>query len=307
MVRRPHFAAMAQPPSASALVELLEGPAITRDVDRLPEIWRTSILTVQALAPTGLEEGPWLPNAIRGAWGHRLMARAEGVSNSEPATAFDVFFRLNARLTGRLAVPRPFVIRADVKGRWLIIQLRLFGFADAWRRDAFDAVIEALSGGLSLRPGGRQRRPAEVVAAHWSRVERAPDVPPGQSLRLHFLTPLKLVTRGGAMTQRFDNFVFSLLDRISGLARWQGIRVETDWGGWRDLAKNLDIRADEAVPASWTRRSGRLDGQPLPMSGYGNVIDIIRPPERLFPLLSLGRMIHAGGGAALGLGRFEIY
>ena len=252
-----------------------------------------------------LEDGPWLPGVLRGAIGQRLLERSRsGDDVAELVRQF--FYEPMAKVTRGRNVPPPFVIDVDVSADLMSVHVMLFGFADAWREHVLAALGEALDVGIALGPTAIQRRSAEVLDMRWTRTESAPPVPPGPCVRVRFRTPLKIGGRHALGTD-FSDFFFSLLERASGLARWQGMRLETDWGDWRRLFQGLQIDTDGLNPIGYSRRSARQRLGGLPVFGYFDRLDVLNPPERVYPLLSIGSLAHGGASAALGLGRFEVY
>ncbi len=205
----------------------------------------------------------------------------------------------------RAGVPKPFVIAADERGGSIDIVLTLFGFADRWREPIFDAFVAALAHGVSgdERPGAI-RTPLPAVRVEWARLDTTPVPPPQTSARLLFRTPLRLGPKH-TFGLRWSDLVVSLAERAAGLARWQGARVDPRLSFWRDLGNRLDFRTDDMQPHFWERRSGAQSGRTIPMLGLTGPLDIARPPEVLMPLLALGETMHVGGGAALGLGRYD--
>ncbi|MFZ1416714.1 MAG: CRISPR system precrRNA processing endoribonuclease RAMP protein Cas6 [Defluviicoccus sp.] len=295
----------------SLLKERLEGPAVVLDFDSLPDHWQRTILVFECERPSGLEDGPWLAAALRGAWGQQLMHQAESVGE-RPADPFgrpsarDVFFRTHAWVTTKLPVPRPFVITVAPEAKVMRIALTLFGFAGFWRKAARDAMAAALERGLPLREGGWQRRPWRLMDLYWGRSETVamPEEPPTE-LVIRLTTPLCLKA-SGPLANDVDELVMSLVNRLSGLARWQGVRIETDWSGWREISKQLSVRWLETRVYSLRRFSSAQPGREIPHAGVLGQFSVEGPLRPLMPLFFLGETAHAGARTAFGFGAYEL-
>lgn len=281
------------------------------DFPDLPKHWRRTLLVFTCERPRGLEEGPWLSVALRGAWGRQLLAMAlhGGEAAADPfgrANALQVFFRSHARLTAGYAVPKPYLIQWDADARTLSVALTLFGFAGFWRREARDAMVAALSAGLPLREHGRLRVPYLLADLAWGRTESIEvEEAAADTLLVRLRTPLCL-RASAAIENNLDDFVMSLVNRLSGLARWQGVRIESDWGAWRELSKRLRIGIVEHGAYVSTRFSSAQPGRSIPHVGILGAFTLEGPLAALTPLLMLGETAHAGARAAFGFGRYEV-
>ncbi len=312
------------PEPASPLAERLLHPAETVALAELPARWFHQTVEV-VVAGRGERAGdPALPGRLRGAWGAELMRAASDAALAgrpcpwDPPCALDVLMREQGRMTAGLMLPRPAVIRAERRGRDLVVRLTLFGFACDWIEAAAEALVAALRQGDPLRaagPGGRD--PAEsvtVIRARRLLSAEGLSVPAAAAAaELTLVTPLQL--RRGTETA-FDglgSLVASLGNRISGLARWQDCAVAADWRGLVAFAENLRCDA-ELRPVRWMRWSGRQGGRAIPMDGLIGRIVIDGGPGNgpggglgpLVPLLALGATAHAGSHAALGLGAYDL-
>ena len=269
---------------ADSLAGLLLRPPVAAGLESLPANWRRARLHILCAVPPGLEEGPWLPGALRG--------------------AFEALFRPRTRLTPGRTIPKPFAIAAEVRGRTLTVELSLFGYADFWRESAFDALIAALEAGVAIRPErGWPRMPLPVLEAAWTRSETLDLRTLGAWARLSFRTRLGPQR---ALGLRAPDMVFALAERVAGLARWQGLGLEVAWGDWRRTAEALRYDCEAMHPVAWFRRSGAQRGRVIPMAGLMGHLDIHRPPEALEILLSLGETCFVGGHTTLGLGRYVL-
>lgn len=285
---------------------------MTLDFAALPEHWRRTLLVFTCERPKGLEDGPWLPVALRGGWGRQLLAmalEAEAAAPADPfgrANALQAFFRSHAQLTAGYAVPKPFVIGVSSDARTLTVTLSLFGFAGFWRKQAREAMAAALAAGLPLRERGRMRVPYRLLDVAWGRSESVP-VPDqaADTLLIRLRTPLCL-RASGAIENNLDDFVMSLVNRLSGLARWQGVRIDTDWSGWRDLSKRLRIGIVEHGAYVSERFSSAQPDRRIPHVGVLGAFTLEGPVAAVMPLLILGETAHAGARAAFGFGAYEV-
>lgn len=292
------------------LLQRLENPAITLDFAALPLHWQRTLVVFECERPSGLEDGPWLPVAVRGGWGRQLLRQAEAAGGGNDPfgrpTARDVFFRTHAWVTPKLPVPRPFVIDLDSRGLTLRVMLTLFGCAGFWRKEARDAMAAALATGLPLREGGAQRRPWPVRDLYWGRsetVDVSEMVPDRLVIRLK--TPLCL-RANAPLANDVDQLVMSLVNRLSGLARWQGVRIETDWSAWRELSKQLSIGWIDSTGYTLRRFSSAQPGRPIRFAGILGRFSVEGPLRPLMPLFVLGETAHAGARTALGFGAYEM-
>ncbi|MBK8906692.1 MAG: CRISPR system precrRNA processing endoribonuclease RAMP protein Cas6 [Rhodospirillales bacterium] len=288
---------------------------MTLDFDALAMHWRRTFLVFVCARPEALEEGPWLAAALRGAWGRQLLAMAahehQGARHrrrADPfgrASALEVFFREHAHLTPRLAVPKPFVIAIESDAGAVRITLTLFGVAGFWRRDARDAMMAALAAGLPLRGDGRLRRRYDLTDVYWGRSESVSVPEPARQVLLRLRTPLCL-RASGAIENNLDDLGMSLVNRLSGLARWQGVRIDTDWGGWRERSKRVRATLDHAGFHAGRRHSSAQPGREIPHVGLTGTIRLEGPLGPFMPLLALGETAHAGARAAFGFGAYEL-
>jgi hypothetical protein len=268
----------------------------------LASVWRRTLFEVQVHRPTGFAHAASMPHRLRGAFGHALLR----IKSAEGAELREALFGESVAWRSRTGLPRPFLIECDEGTDKLLLRLVLFGIADQWRDAAFGAFFDAVEQGVAMddRPGSL-RRPLEILGASWTRTEGVRAIQAGLSARLRFLTPLQLGPRH-TLGLRYADIIVSLAERAAGLAVWQGFEVEPELGRWRDIAKTLVFNDDGLRPVVWERRSGAQGGKLIPMAGLSGSLDILRPPEVIMPLLALGETMHAGGGTALGLGRYEV-
>jgi hypothetical protein len=287
----------------NALADFLLNPSVELPIDDLPRHWRRSTLQVTCQVPSGFEGGAWFVAAVRGAWGHRLIDFDHGRTDGELIRAL---FRPGPDFGPGRTLPAPYTFGVDECGNKLFIELTLNGVADCWRKMAFDALISAFHVGMSIRPERRGPRvPLEILEAAWVRTESISVPQPTGSSRLLFKTPVRLGPRR-SLSRHWPDLIVALADRVSRLARWQGIMIEPQLGRWRDLAEKLEFRDEGMVFEGWARRSGAQGGRCVPMMGMRGSLDIIHTPPDVLVLLAIGQHIFVGGHTALGLGRYEL-
>lgn len=295
----------------------LEAPELTFDVPELLGFWRHVVVEVGCRTPKALEQGaapePWLTGAIRGALGHGLLRAMAGGPRREAvraAQARTLLFDTLAFVRPGLEVPKPVVLQVDVAGPQAIVRLVVFGFAIAWHDVFARALLDALAGGIRLKAEGGFRVQWQALDGRWTQQERISAPPPGvERVRLDFVTPLsdeRPAERREAKPIEPADVVFAALERVSGMARFQGARLRTNWSAWRDLSRRLVYERVELSGAGAAHRSSRQPGNAHEMRGVRGGFDIVRPPEDLLALLALAETTHAGARGAFGFGRFRL-
>lgn len=175
---------------------------------------------------------------VRGALGHALSLSASPQAMAgapcvfDPPCAYDLFHNEQAQVAPGFALPKPFVLRADVAGPDLRITLRLFGGACDWAAEFRAGLIAGLRGGLDLGPvvqGRRTRLPLTV--SHVDReAQRLPPLPACQTLTLCSVTPI--IQRLQSDPEGFGIDPMALLNVFAlwlcGVARWHGIELAAE-------------------------------------------------------------------------------
>jgi hypothetical protein len=190
----------------------------------------------------------------------------------------------------------------------LIASLSLFGWQDAVRDCAFDALIGALSeDGLLIREGTQQRHIAlTLLEAHWD-VSTGLQMPSiSDSVRIKFLTPCKLGPAGTIGTRYSDIWVSCAL-RAQAIAHWHGCELGIDLGHIRALARAMLYDDSGLFGSRWERWSSRTGKSPRAMMGLSGELCIQRWRQDLTPLLVLGEAANVGAETAFGLGRFAAF
>jgi CRISPR-associated endoribonuclease Cas6 len=272
--------------------------AETTPLEAAAALWRKTTATFIVARPPLLEDGAWLAAALRGAWGRAL----KPLSNE----AFEVFFTTLAQTHAGRALPKPFNISFENKNNKIEICLTLFGIAEAWREVAFEAFLNALNAGISLRATGLpMRRPFTVLSYDWQRTESVDYPLMTDGHRLLFKTPVRFGHKNRLQAVEIA-FIPTLLSRVLSLAPWMGMAIEIDQNLWQILHERLVINSNALYPHAWRRFSGAQNRRAIPMMGMLGSLDIKRTPEPLVQLLALAQTAFIGQHTTLGLGRFEL-
>ena len=296
-------------PGANAwLADVLTHPAQTVDAAGLAANWQRTVLHVICERPPGLEEGLWMAGAVRGAW----LSMLHGMPHSSPIEPdpfgrpppFEAFYLSHARVTRRNDVPKPYWIEVDLlPGQRLLIRLGLFGFADLWRDAAIEALLLALEHGVSLRERAPIDAPWPVLDWYWT-LERFLDL---RVPALHAVASIAGLSLRGKRGIDGADMLMRAAGRVSGLARWQSIRLDIDWGELRSSLAQLHFALIDEPPSVRDRMSRHHGAVPIPMPSIRAHLSISRLSERWWTLLQLAETCGLGGGdAVFGYGAFVL-
>ncbi|MCS6786691.1 MAG: CRISPR system precrRNA processing endoribonuclease RAMP protein Cas6 [Thiobacillaceae bacterium] len=137
-----------------------------------------------------------------------------------------------------------------------------------------------------------------------------PEIPPAPtSCRIRLLTPMRVKREGrrvGPVEFRFADLFGHLLRRVSMLTAFHtDTPLETDFRGLMAQARQVTARSELA----WEEKPRYSNSQKAAMK-LGGVVGSIHlvgvDLAPFWPYLWLGQFIHAGSGATMGLGRYEI-
>lgn len=226
------------------------------------------------------------------------------------------------------AAPHPFVLipAAESSAQDYLLGLNLFGRANSMLAYVVQALREAA--GRGLHP---LNQPLELTAVHqqvrlghggWDPIlddggrltPHAASVPPcppaPPRARLVLLTPLRLrieETYIRPASFHFAHLFSSLLRRFSLLTYFHSSEpLQTDFADLTARAQSIAIHRPDLRWHEWARYSSRQRAL-LPMGGLLGSFELeasrLGP---LWPFLWLGQFVHAGKGAAMGLGRYVI-
>lgn len=235
------------------------------------------------------------------------------------------------KMTKYASVPNPYVlepqdqIRKESDGRYTVcLQLTLIGRSRRQASLMVEAFREAAGGprgiaGNRMKWVGVEREDplgsgawmAEALdparAALRPRAIPMPPAPP--EITLHFLTPLR-VKRDGARVRvedfRFSDFFINLMRRISMLTYFHTpVPHEADFRGLAEASRKLDVLSK----LEWCDMGRYSFRQKASMEMGGLVGSIAIHSESLsifWPYLWLGQWTHAGTGATMGLGQYQL-
>lgn len=288
---------------------LAAAPFGETDLPGLLDAWRVTRVRARCTGAGALAGNRNGANKIRGAWGRAL---AEGASvgaverrecDWSAPCAYDLFFNPMGKLAARLDIPKPWVIALLPDGDDLIVELSLFGIAGDWAGEAADGLVRGLRRGLD---GPNGARPFDVAERAIETAEGLPMAALPLGARLAFRTPLELRS-GDDAHLRPASVIKSLANRVSGLARWHGLRLTLDPAALSAEAEMAGAAArwDEAAPTPW-RRGSKAQARRIPLAGRGGVLSLPITPPTITALLTFGAVAHAGGRVTLGLGRYDL-
>lgn len=279
------------------------GKTIPVSPDQLLDLWRHEEIRVICQRPQELEDQPDLPLRVRGALGPVIAEMGPPVSHR-----FDPFDRpppFATLFSSSGHEVRPFVVRTDIDGDRVIVDLRLFGRARIWSDQVRDGLCSALSNGIALRGGGRMRVPFSPIDCFMRRVA-APEKPKRFSdIACRFKTPVRV--RGGDYLKASPSSILkSMVTRVREMASWDGLSVQAEWPALHRLADGLDCSGSDFHPSGLRRFTRRDPGKAIASDGLLGVLKARGAMEELMPFVLLAEFTHVGGNAALGFGRFEL-
>lgn len=316
----------------------MRAPMSKITVRELQQLWQHDDIELVCHRPRDLEEAPDLAQRVRGALGNVL----EEICHFSPRrqdpfdreTAYELLFSWPNPLVdtgyGRREIAVPFVILADLIGKEVHIIVRLFGGAGVHLRWVWQAAIDALQAGVSLRRGAG-KVPFEVVSSRWVRFDGASRdwLENAGEATIRLLTPIIIrsaatkpgASRGaGASPQTVPprkhtpqrlrlepQAVFrSAVARAFALAPWMGFNLSADVTVLEDAIANLVYpSAVEIHPEEWVRFSKRGGHEPIPVHAYGGTIAVAGNLGLLVPYLELAELGSLGASCASGFGRMK--
>jgi hypothetical protein len=131
-----------------------------------------------------------------------------------------------------------------------------------------------------------------------------------KSLEIIFITPLRIRSDGQLMNPdrfAFRPFLSGLLRRLSALSYFHtDTPLECDFRALVKLAGLVKVQEKQLQWHDWTRYSSRQKTT-MKMGGLLGSIKLSgEQVEPFWPVLHLGQWVHAGKGAVMGLGKYEI-
>ncbi|MEJ5370183.1 MAG: CRISPR system precrRNA processing endoribonuclease RAMP protein Cas6 [Bryobacteraceae bacterium] len=161
------------------------------------------------------------------------------------------------------------------------------------------------------RAGGEWRRALLEGGLLDLREAATPAPPPMPEVaRVRLLTPLRIRRENDLVAPErmgFDELAAAVLRRLALLTRFHTAQMwRMDHARLRAAAAEARILERRLHWQDWARYSNR-QGKKIPMGGVmGEFVVETRGLEELWPLLWVGQWVHAGKGAVMGLGRFEV-
>lgn len=228
------------------------------------------------------------------------------------------------------AAPHPFLLRppADTRrplaeGEETVLELTLFGHGHRYLPYVLHALDQAAAHGLGAQRGRLALATVEQqTETGWTPIyrpdgpltpkpPRIPEPPPcPKRLRLRIETPLRLAADNDHITPetfRFTHLLGSLLRRVSLLIAFHGdAPLTTDFAALARAADAVPLTAARLRWRDWSRYSSRQQ-KSVPMGGLVGEIELNGdglPP--FWPWLWLGQWTHAGKGAVMGLGGYQL-
>lgn len=280
-------------------------------VDELPSLWRHLDIVVTCPAPPIQTTRLDLLRKVRGAFGDQLLAGASAAARRrepcdwDPPCARDMLFRHRSIPGVQAGAPSPFVFSATEGPEGLKLKLTLFGFAESCAAEAAEALVRGLRAGLTLGDDwwiGLEPRSRSFRSI--AKVERMP--PAGGEILLRFETPA--APRSEGRTALNETAVLrGMFDRVLGLARWYGVRVSGVPAWLNERLAKVAIDGSELIPAEpHFRPSTRAANGGYEIASRGGTLRLAGDWKALWPLLVLGEVVHAGGRATDGYGRFRL-
>ena len=288
----------------AALVQRLREPPLAVGLRELAELWTFESFRFICPRPADMEDYPELAERVRGAFGAALHRQAEPRTLTGRARAhpYDVLFSQLPHDIDEMA--KPIVIRAWLEGRHLVVELRVFGTAIAWRDEAANAMLDALQQGIAIRGAPRALRvcvvPERVDHGRVSFV----DVVSVTGGLIRFRSPFS-VRRHGVKHASPGAVLPAMLGRVARMAPWQACKLQFPNVRVRAAMDGalLDVLRWDRV--EWQRHTRNRGDVAVPMLGWVGEIRVQGITEDLAAILALAETCNAGSHAALGMGWFE--
>lgn len=262
----------------------------------------------------------------------------------EPGSLYRTFFETpppadGTMMRGYNAAPHPYVVDAPGQPHFRRVEagaeerigLTLVGRAATAAEAVLTAFDFAARAGLGaeLNPGHGDRGRGHLASARtvWRADDRTETVFDGESfyavdaaeparppapgrVRVILATPLRIVSEGKTVKPRMfrpAHLFSNLIRRVSLMsAVHAGAPLDTDFRFLKSRWHELRAYRPMLAWADQKRWSGNQKRE-LPAGGIvGSFVLDMRGAEALFPYLWLGQWVHAGKGAALGLGAIRV-
>ena len=290
-----------------ALRQSLCQPPLQADVETLAGLWLVERISWSAPCPAGLEDHPDLSYRVRGALARALytMTARRTRSGALLASPRSVLLEPLGHVDQAHEMPKPLVVRAWIAGAILHVEVLLLGAAATFAPSVGEALQQAMSGGLDLKPHGGLRIAIEGVAPRTGRFPPIvwPDNPEVAILR--FRTPFT-VRRVDAIVADAPAILRALPRRVAGLARWQGVKLIFDKAKIGQAIAALSLDDADMFLFEDRRHSIRQGNAPIPVRGYLGSLCARGALRDIAPYLALCATMNAGSQAAIGAGWFDL-
>ena len=154
----------------------------------------------------------------------------------------------------------------------------------------------------------RARRPWPIVDVFWRERGAYPLPAARNTFLMSFVTPMVLGNRE-KQSGAYRTVFATLLKRVGGLARWQGVDVAdlSDFTRIEEMA--AAVRAEQFAPAqvrAFHRRSSSFGAHEKIETGFLQQLLIKDYPRQIWPAFVLGTLTNCGYDVSQGAGRFVI-
>lgn len=315
---------------------MLQSPHSVVDIATLLDVWQHEDLVFTCARPPGMEDAPNLGERIRGALGKKLEELRDVTdmpAREQFGAAHDaLFFWIPCTVLGpktSVEVASPMVLSAHMDAHYVVVRLRLFGFARAHAPAVYIALMAALNGGIKLRnpeagthpaplPTGFGRgdimarpqshyQPVTVLSAHPHRFDgalHAWNTGSASRAKIKILSPVVIRNRHDVQKEP-ASVLHSMVRRAMALAPWFGCMLDVDVAGLRQAVEGLELR-ERFHNQSWLWFSSREQGVPRHVHGFGGHLVATGQLAPLLPFLQLAPSTHVGGSCAKGFGQVSV-
>jgi len=250
-------------------------------------------------------KGHDIARKVRGALWPLLSANASDEARQglacvfTPACPLDVLWNDFGPMHRKRELPKPWVLRAEkVEGAdQAYVQFVLFGMASVYAEAVADLLLVAFDHGIG---SGFGHGPWNVVDHEIYDDEGVIQEYLGDQTTLKLISPMKLA-KDGRPADSLDGFLTSIIDRVDGLGRWHGLKLDCDFKTLKDTAREVRLSTDSLTVDTWSRVSGRSEKE-IPMTVIRGSIDMAGPLDEISPYLRLAPIIHVGKDTRHGLG-----
>ena len=266
-----------------------------------------------------LAQHPGFPGAVRQAIGSQLMKTASREALAglpcpwSPACGFQVFFNApKETVQSATKLPTtPWVLRCETADATSVrITLRLFGLGVLWCSEIADACHRAIEQGIYI--GGLGPVCDSVIIRSvekvWPDLGNASEAP--NRAMISFISPY-LCSQDDQDTRSVgQQFLDSMIDRASDVARWHGLDIEEALFELRDAIAQCECEEAGLTELKWNRAVSQHRSASVAMKGKTGLLQLglaDKESNALIQLLRIGELLHAGSMIAFGQGRYEVF